>query len=78
MKLKTKYVIFTNLATTNTSTAVENKKLDHCKYIITPEFNKLIAENFIARLGLANLAAKGDIADFGQNADFDDKLKKNK
>ena len=75
MKLKTKYVIFTNLTTSNTSTAVENKKLDHCKYIITLEFNKLIAENFIARLKLANLAAKGDI---GQNTDFDDKLKKNK
>ena len=29
---------------------VENKILDHAKYTTTLEFNKLTAENFIARL----------------------------
>ena len=29
---------------------VDNKIPDHAKYIITPEFNKLTAENFTARL----------------------------
>ena len=29
---------------------------NHDKYITTPEFNKLIAENFAARLAQANLA----------------------
>ena len=37
---------------------------DHCKYITTQEFNKLIAENFIARLGKSNFANKNDIANF--------------
>ena len=39
---------------------------DHDKYITTPEFNKLTAENFAARLAQANLVTK---------TDFDDKLK---
>ena len=30
----------------------------HDKYITTPEFNKLTAENFAARLVQANLASK--------------------
>ena len=34
---------------------------DHYKYITTPEFNKLTAENFAARLKQANLASKTDI-----------------
>ena len=37
---------------------------DHDKYITTPEFNKLTAENFAARLAQANLASKSDIANF--------------
>ena len=45
---------------------------DHSKYITTPEFNKLTAENFTARSKQAKLATKGDIADF---VNFDDKLK---
>ena len=47
---------------------VENKLTDHNRnnYITTPEFNKLTAENFAARLKLANLVRK---------TDFDDKLK---
>ena len=48
---------------------------DHDKYIITPEFNKLTAENFAARLAQANLAYKNDIANFVKKTDFDDKLK---
>ena len=37
---------------------IEKKMTDnnHDKYITTPEFNKLIAENFAARLAQANLA----------------------
>ena len=37
---------------------------DHNKYIVIPEFNKLIAENVGARLAQANLASKSDIANF--------------
>ena len=41
----------TNIATTTTAhTTVENKIPDHSKYITTPEFNTLTAENFTARL----------------------------
>ena len=43
----------------------ENKFLDHDKYITTPEFNKLTAEKFAARLKQANLVTK---------TDFDNKL----
>ena len=45
---------------------VENKMTDHAKYITAQEFNKLIAENFTARLKQANLVSK---------TDFDKKLK---
>ena len=38
---------------------------NHDKYITTPEFNKLTAENFAARLAQANLVTK---------TDFDNKL----
>ena len=46
---------------------IEKKITDHShdKYITTPEFNKLTAENFAARLAQANLVAK---------TDFDNKL----
>ena len=47
-----------NLATTAALTAVENKIPDNSIYITTPEFNKLTAENFTARLRQANLANK--------------------
>ena len=40
--------------------AVENKVLDTVKYISTQEFNKLTAENFAARLKLADLVNKTD------------------
>ena len=39
---------------------VENKIPRHDKYITTPEFNKLTAENFTARLKQANLVTKTD------------------
>ena len=46
---------------------IEKRITDHShdKYITTLEFNKLTAENFAARLALANLVTK---------TDFDDKL----
>ena len=65
----------TNLTTTPALTAVGNKIPDHSKYITTPEFNKLVAENFAVRLAQANLASKNDIANFLKKANFDDKLK---
>ena len=56
---------------------IENKfpDHDHDKYITTPEFNKLRAENFLARFAKANLATKSDIANCLNKTDFDDKLK---
>ena len=44
---------------------VENKIPHHVKYITTPEFNKLTAENFATRLKKANLESK---------TNFDNKL----
>ena len=69
----------TNLATTTTTTAltaVENKIPHYSKYITTPEFNRLRAENFTERLNLANFATKGDIVDFAKSTHFHDKLNK--
>ena len=47
---------------------IENKiiKHSHDKFIITPEFNKLTAENFDTRLKQANLVTE---------IDFDDRLR---
>ena len=39
---------------------VENKIPNHDKYIITPEFNVLTAENFTTRLKQGNLVSKTD------------------
>ena len=39
---------------------VENKILNHDKYITTPEFNKLTAENFTASLKQTDLVIKSD------------------
>ena len=39
---------------------VENKIPNHDDYIITPEFNRLTAENFTAWLTQANLVNKTD------------------
>ena len=48
---------------------------DHYKYINTPEFNKLTAENVSATLAQANVASKNYIADLVKRTDFHDKLK---
>ena len=74
-KVKNKISNITNVATNTTLTGVDNKIPYQSKYIITPEFIKLTAENFTARLKQVNLATKGDIVDFVNKADFDDKLK---
>ena len=56
-EVKNKLYNIANLATTTTAlTAVENKISDHSKYVTTPGFNKLTAENFAARIAQANLA----------------------
>ena len=48
---------------------------DHSKkYITTPEFNKLTAENVAARLKQANLASERDSANFLNRTDVDNKL----
>ena len=65
----------TNLATTTAVTAVENKIPDHSKYVTTPEFYKITAESFTARLAQANLASKNNIPNFLKKTDFYDKLK---
>ena len=65
----------TNLATNTAFTAVENKIPDHSKYITTPEFNKVTANNFASRLAQVNLSSKTDIANLVKKTDFDDKLK---
>ena len=50
----------------NTSISEIEKKLtdhNHDKYITTPEFNKLTAETFAARLKQANLVTKTNFDD---------------
>ena len=67
-----------NIKTTDTSNLVkksdydtkigeiEKKILDHNhdKYIATQEFNKMMTDNFAARVKQANLASEKDISDF--------------
>ena len=48
--------------------------LNYDKYITTPEFNKLTAENSTPRLKLANLARKNNIANFVNKTDVNNKL----
>ena len=55
-EIKNKIPNITNLATTIALTVVENKIPDLRKYSTTPEFNKLTAEHFAARLGQGKLA----------------------
>ena len=74
-EVKNKISNITNLATTTALTGIANKIPDHSKYIATPEFNKLTAKSFAARLAQANFASKNDIADFVKTTDFDDKIK---
>ena len=57
---------------------IKKKVIDHDlsnKYVTTKELNNLTAENVAARLKQRNLTTKADIADFVEEADFDDKLK---
>ena len=74
-EVKNKIPNNTNLATATVPSAVENKIPDHNKYITTLEFHRLTVENFTARLRQANLATKGDFADFVKKKDFNKKLK---
>ena len=53
----------------------KNTDHDHFKCITVPEFNKLLVENFTARLTQANLANKSDISNFVEETDFDNKRK---
>ena len=81
MLLKTKYLMLvTQSKKTDYNTKIsktENRiaNHDHDKYITTPEFNKLTAKKFIARLKQTNLASKRDTTDFFKKTDFDNKLK---
>ena len=61
--------------TTSALTPVENKMPGHSKSITTPKFNKLTAENFVARLAQTNLTSKNDIFNFWKKTDFDNKTK---
>ena len=47
-EVKNKIPNITNLATAFALATVENKLPDHSKYIATPEFNRLTAENYPA------------------------------
>ena len=45
-------------------TEIKSTDHDHDKYIISPEFKKLTAENFAARLAQEYFASKSDIPNF--------------
>ena len=64
-----------NLDTSTARTTVESKTPDHSKHITIPEFYKLAAEIFAAKLTQANLATKKDIAISVKKTDYDDKQK---
>ena len=72
-EIKNKTPNNSDLATANVLTTIKNKIPGQRKYITTPEFNNLTAENFTARLKQANLATKSDISDFVKMTDFNDK-----
>ena len=59
---------------------IEKKPTDHNhdKYITTPEFNKLIGENFAARLKQANLITKADFGDELKSLKYKINTKKSK
>ena len=77
MRLKTKYLVFNNLATTTAAfTAVEkNKYLTIVNISLLQNLKKLTAETFAARLVQASLACKRDATNFVKSTDFDNKLK---
>ena len=52
----------------------KNTDHDHCKkYVTTKEFNKLMVDNFAAKLVQVDSATKADIADSIKETDFDKK-----
>ena len=62
----------------DTKNGKKEKKLDHDynnEYITAQDSNRLTEEKFFARLAQANLATKGDIADFVKETDSDKKIK---
>ena len=65
-KVKVEIPLFTNLAKTAALKNVENKIPDQSKYITTPEFNELTAENLTARIKHANLATKDNTTGVGK------------
>ena len=48
---------------------------NHDKYITTPEFKKLTAENFDGKLAQANLVTKSNFANFVNKTEFHEKQK---
>ena len=48
----------------------------HRRYITTPEFNKLTADNFADRLKQANLVKTNYIVNLLKKTDFDKKIEK--
>ena len=73
--VKNKISNITDLATATSLTAIEFKMPDHSKSITTPEFNRLTAENFSARLAQENLESQNDIYNFVKKDKLDDKLR---
>ena len=59
-KIPNMSVLVTTTGLNTKISEVENRIPNHDKYIITPEFNKLAAENFTARLKETNLVNKTD------------------
>ena len=59
---------------TDYNTKINEIENVHDKYITTPEFNNLTAENFAARLAQVNLGSKNYISNFVNKTDFDDRL----
>ena len=48
---------------------------DHCIYITTQEFDKLLSETFTERLKQANVSSKSDNGNLVKKTDFDNKVK---
>ena len=71
LQLKIKYLV---LIVQSNETEKKITNHDHNKYTTIPEFNKLTAEYFVARLAQTNLASKSDVANFLNKTDFDDRL----
>ena len=74
-EVKNKMPKINSLDTSTALTTVESKTPDHSKHITIPEFYKLAAEIFAAKLTQANLATKKDIAISVKKTDYDDKQK---